>query len=259
MQNGWFLAAFAAIGVSFAPSFADAAPSTEADPVAETSDDGSRVQSIGARYRYVAIPKFVVNLFADGGATIDGSHFGVEYATGSESFEVVFAAMYGGYSMDPTFIKAKGEIIEGWELASIDLNALHFTSSFLWSSAFTESEPRVRFLYGAEVGLGFFFGDIFHTQAMPADPNSTLDPTQTTWVPCPAVGAHPYCGDENEHFGNYSEPSWFNGGAKPVFLPWLSFNTGLLFRPSPKFSARIDAGYNLFNGPFIGAAGHFGI
>jgi len=257
MQNGWFLAALTAIGVSFAPSLADAAPSTEAAPDVETSN--GRVQSIGARYRYVAIPKGIVNLFADGGGTIDGSHFGLEYATGSESFEVVFAAMYGGYSMDPAFIKAKGEIIEGWELAKIDLSALHFTSSFLWSSAFTQSEPRVRFLYGAEVGLGFFFGDIIHTQAMPADPNSKLDPMQTPWVPCPAVGAHPYCGDENEHFGNYSEPSWFNGGAKPVFLPWLSFNTGLLFRPSPKFSARIDAGYNLFNGPFIGAAGHFGI
>jgi len=247
-----------ALGVSLAPSFADAAPPAEAGAADATGTEATRVRSLGLRFRYVAIPKFIVNLFADGGATIDGFHYGVEYATGTSDFHVVFAAMYGGYSMDPTFIKAKGEIIEGWERAEIDLNTVHLTSSFLWSSAFTQKEPGFRVLYGAEVGLGFVFGDIFHTQVMPADPNSKLDPTQTPWVPCPGVGAHPYCGDENDHFGDYSEPSWFNGGAKPVFLPWLSFNTGLAYI-SPKFGARLDAGYNLFNGPFVGLAGHFGI
>lgn len=255
MKNGWLLATVTAFGVSLTPSFADAAPSAE---TGATDVDDDRVRHLGLRLRYVAIPKFIVNLFADGGATIDGFHYGIEYATGSRDFQVAFAAMYGGYSMDPAFIKAKGEIIEGWERAHIDLNSLHFTSSFLWSTAFTQKEPGFRFLYGAEVGLGFLFGEIIHYQVMPKDPNSKLDPTQTEWIPCTGVGAHPYCGDENEHFGNYSEPSWFNGGAKPVFLPWLSFNTGVAYT-SRQFGARLDVGYNLFNGPFVGLAGHYGI
>lgn len=267
MQKASIFAALAAISafVAPAPAVASAPVPYEAGPTSsaagETEPDpaSDKGQSIGARVRYVTIPKFVLNLFADGGESIDGWYYGLEYGSRSGSFEVVLSAMFGGYSMSPTFLKSKGEIIEGWELVRVDLNALYFTSSFLWSSSFSKTDSTFQILYGAETGLGFLFGNIFHTQAMPVDPNSKLDPSQTPWVPCPGVGAHPYCGDENEHFGNYSEPSWFNGGAKPVILPWISFNTGLLIRPSPKFSARLDLGYNLFNGPFVGLAGNFGI
>lgn len=271
MQTSWQAAALLAIGATILPSVADAAPPMDPteDPVssqaeraeapagADAEDVGGK--SIGARFRYVVIPKFVLNLFADGGASIDAPMFGLEYASRAGSFEVVFSAMYGAYSMPQTPLKSKGEIIEGWEFVTVDMKALYFTSSFLWSAPFSKSDPTFQFLYGAETGLGLMFGHIFHAQAMPANPKSTLPPTEAPWVPCPGVGAHPYCGDENEHFGNYDEPSWFNGGAKPVVLPWLSLNTGILVRPSPKFSARLDLGYNLFNGPFVGVAGDFGI
>lgn len=253
----------AAIGTTFA-SFSALASTAESPPEAPATDttesgSGDKANSLGARFRYVTIPKFVIGLFAEGGASVDGFMGGVEYGMRRGSFEAVFAASFGAYSMSQAPFKSKGEIIEGWELISVDMKALYLTSSFLWSTPFSKSDPTFQFLYGGETGLGFVFGKIIRNQAMPADPNSRLDPTETPWVPCPAIGSHPYCGDENDHYGDYSEPSWFNGGAKPVILPWLSFNTGLLIRPSESFSARIDLGYNLFNGPFIGASGSFGL
>lgn len=226
------------------------------EPTEAASDEG---KSLGLRYRYVVIPKFVLDLFVDNGASIGAHMVGLEYATRKDSFEVVFAATYGAYSLAERPLKSKGEIIEGWEFVEVDLKALYFTSSFLWSTPFSQTDRTFQFLYGGETGLGFIFGNIFHDQAMPVDPKSTKDPTQTPWIHCPREGAHQFCGPENNHYGHYSEPSWFNGGAKPVIFPWISFNTGLLIRPSPKFSARIDLGYNLFNGPFLGAAGNFGL
>lgn len=266
MRYRWNFAAIVGLSATLASSFAEASPygydGRPAQP-AETreaaSPDDEKGQSLGLRYRYVVIPKYVLDLFVDNGKAIDAHMFGAEYGIQNGSLEVVFAAMYGAYTLEPTFMKSKGEIIEGWELVNLDLKSLYFTTSFLWSSSFSQTDKTFRILYGAEGGLGLIFGDFIHTQGMPVDPNSKLDPTQTPWTVCPKLGAHPYCGDENEHYGAYSEPSWFNGGAKPAILPWISFNTGLLIRPSPQFSARLDVGYNIFNGPFIGAAGSFGL
>jgi hypothetical protein len=76
---------------------------------------------------------------------------------------------------------------------------------------------------------------------------------------CPYPGYQPFCGGDNNHYPGYSEPSWSNGGSKPILFPWLSVQTGLRWKPHRHFMARLDLGWNILNGPFAGIAGNYGI
>ena len=88
----------------------------------------------------------------------------------------------------------------------------------------------------------------------------------SSYVPCPAnaAGTGPamvtgFCDTTNNHYGNYTEPSWANGGSNPIIFPWLSIQTGVRFKPAKQFAARLDIGWNLLNGPFFGIAGNYGL
>jgi hypothetical protein len=78
-------------------------------------------------------------------------------------------------------------------------------------------------------------------------------------VACPRAGAAGTCGNDNNHYGNYTEPSWANGGSKPIIFPWLSVQTGFRFKPAKQFMMRLDVGWNLLNGPFFGIAANYGL
>jgi hypothetical protein len=47
---------------------------------------------------------------------------------------------------------------------------------------------------------------------------------------------------DNNHYGNYTEPSWANGDWKPIVFPWLYVQAGLRFRPFHQFMMRVEAG-----------------
>lgn len=280
MRNGCLCAVLAAVGLATLP--ARAAGTARSDgtqpPLAQPGASGAaevgdlheqedqKYQFVGARFRYIVIPKFVIGAFADGGTSVGAPAFGLEYTTRKSRFEYEFALMYAGYSMSPTPFKSSSDAADAWELVDANLKIVYATSTFLWSTPFSQDDDRWQFLYGGEAGLGFVFGDLHRTQATPLDPTRPGDPS--SWVPCPtnAAGNGPgagapayYCDPSNDHYGSYKEPSWFDGGSKPVFFPWLSFNTGVRLKPSPKFVARLDVGWNLFNGPFFGLAGSFGL
>ena len=73
----------------------------------------------------------------------------------------------------------------------------------------------------------------------------------------PATGG--FCGGDNNHYGNFTEPSWADGGSKPIVFPWLSVQTGLRYKPAKQFILRLDVGWNLLNGPFFGLAANYGL
>jgi hypothetical protein len=81
-------------------------------------------------------------------------------------------------------------------------------------------------------------------------------------VKCPAEGAGPgdYCDDDNDHYGDYTEPNWLNGGSKPVIFPWIALpQIGMRWKPSRKFVLRVDTGLS-FPGPFfLGVSGQYGL
>jgi len=227
------------------------------DPNTPFEKANTTYRFVGARFRYVIIPKFYMNLFGDGGRTVGVPAFGPEFTIRKNGFEYVMSVMYASYAMDPTPFKAKSDGNDAWELVNTDIKALYFMSDFLWSA---EINPKFAVNYGAGFGLAAVFGDIHRVQAYttgnPSDPS--------TYQPCigkemPNVGNPPYCGSDNEHYGNFTEPSWANGGSKPIVFPCLSVQTGLRFKPTKQFMMRLDVGWNLLNGPFFGIAANYGL
>ena len=70
--------------------------------------------------------------------------------------------------------------------------------------------------------------------------------------------ADPYCGTDNNHYGSYTEPSWADGGSKPIIFPWLVFQTGFRYKPHRNFVARLDAGFGT-SGFFFGLGADYGL
>jgi hypothetical protein len=215
---------------------------------------------VGARFRYVVIPKFYMGLFGDGGTTVGVPAFGPEFTIRKNHFEYVFSAMYAGYAMDATPFKAKSDGNAAWEIVDTNLKALYLMSDFLWSS---EMSPKFAINYGAGFGLGVVLGGDIHRQQARSTGNAD-DPA--SYVACApnAAGTGPaspsnFCGTDNNHYGSYSEPSWADSGSKPIIFPWLSVQTGFRWKPVRQFAARFDIGWNLLNGPFVGLAANYGL
>jgi hypothetical protein len=207
---------------------------------------------VGVRFREVWVPKFMMTLFGSGGTTVGVPSFGPEFTIRKDGFEYVLSAMYSSYSMDPTAFKAKTDGNDAWEIVDANIKVLYLMSDFLWSS---EVAKHLSVVYGAGVGLGVVWGDIHRVQAYPTgDPNNP-----DVYVACPSRGFHAFCGSDNDHYGAYTEPSWADGGSKPIIFPWLAIQTGLRFKPAKQFMTRLDLGWNLLNGPFLGISGSYGL
>jgi hypothetical protein len=231
------------------------------DPNSPFEKNNTTYRFVGARFRYIIVPQFYMGLFGSGGTTVGVPAFGPEFTIRKNGFEYVLSAMYASYAMDPTPFKAKTDGNDAWEIVDTNIKALYLMSDFLWSS---EINPKFAFLYGAGFGIGAVFGDIHRVQAYPG--GDANDPS--TYRPCngpgnPGPGAPPgvggYCGGDNNHYGTYTEPSWADGGSKPIIFPWLSVQTGLRFKPVKSFMMRLDVGWNLLNGPFFGLAANYGL
>ena len=72
---------------------------TDTDP-AESEDKAYRF--IGLRFRDFIAPEFMMDIFADGGATVNAFTFGPAFTTRKDQLEPIFALSYCDYSMNPT-------------------------------------------------------------------------------------------------------------------------------------------------------------
>jgi hypothetical protein len=228
-----------------------APPPNETSPLEEP---GETYHFVGLRYRGIIIPKFMMNLFGDGGRTVYVHAVGPEFTVRKDAFEYVFSAWYAAYSMDKTPFKASSDEENAWEIVESNLKILYLTTDFLWSS---ELSPELNVNYGMGAGFGFVFGDLHRVQAYPEGgvPGDPYD-----YKECAAEGIPDaeYCGSDNDHYGDYTEPSWANGGSKPIIFPWLALQTGLRYKPHKNFAARLDVGFGL-SGFFFGLAGNYGL
>src|SRR5258706_5638799 len=225
------------------------------DPNSPVEKQNVTYRFVGARFRYIIIPQIYMELFGSGGSTFGVPAFGPEFTIRKNGFEYVLSAMYASYAMGDTQFKAKTDAADAWEIVNTDIKALYLMSDFLWSS---ELSPKFSAIYGAGFGIAAIFGDIHRVQAKPPlGGNTNSDPN--TWVKCNSPLDGGTCGPDNNHYGDYTEPSWANSGSKPIVFPWLSVQTGVRFKPAKQFMARLDVGWNLFNGPFFGIAGNYGL
>lgn len=219
---------------------------------------GQTYRFVGLRYRGIIVPKFMMNLFGDGGRTVYVNDFGPEFTIRKDGFEYDFALTYASYHMDPTPFKASSDGEDAWEIVTSNLKMIQLTADFLWSTDFS---PEFALNYGLGAGFGIVFGDLHRVQA--------YKNTNGTYVPCnapgdPAQGSPlisgptAYCGSDNDHYGSYTEPSWANSGSKPILFPWLALQTGFRFKPTKQFVTRLDLGFGT-SGFFFGLGADYGL
>lgn len=234
------------------------------DPLEE---QGTRYNFVGLRFRDAIVPKFMVNIFASGGATVNAPMFGPEFTTRKGRFEVVFASVYADYSKAPFMAKGSSDGDEAYEIVSSKLKMILFTSEFLYNFPIDKT-GKLTFLFGGGVGFGVVFDNLYRNQAYPAYAGAKNDPSDANkWKPCTGVMQPPdktapgasYCDDANKHYGNYTEPSWANGGSKPNIFPWLAFpQFGLRYKPIKQLQTRFDLGFST-SGFFFGLSAGYGL
>lgn len=240
---------------------ADEAPETEGGRSKRQKElieeSGETYRFVGARYRGIIVPAFIPRFFADGGRTVYVNAFGPEFSSRKDNFEIGASVWFAKYYMPETPFKGKNDGNDAWEFVKVDLWMIYLTTDILWSSPLS-NEWAIN--YGVGVGLGFTAGNVYRNQIYPPanDPNGTSDPS--TWTKCDAVGVpNPnFCNDNNDHYGDYTEPSWFNGGSKPSIFPWIALQTGVRYKPHKNFVARLDLGLGT-SGFFFGLGADYGI
>jgi hypothetical protein len=140
---------------------------------------------------------------------------------------------------------------------------IYATADLLWS---TKISKNFEFEYGAGFGLGVVFGDLV-TNWVKEDPNGQLtSETGKRFTPCTQVeGPGTGCNSADHQnastnrVNNYTEPSWFGGGSKPVLFPWIAIpQLGLRFKPVKNFVARLGIGFSL-TGFWFGLNGQYGL
>jgi hypothetical protein len=251
-----------------AESPAKAGAPAEPDANADTASDnspaelpGKTYRFVGLRYRGIVVPKFMVNLFADGGRTVYVNAIGPEFAIRKDGFEYNLSAWLAFYHMGDTGFKGSSDPKEAWEIISSKLNILYLTADFLWSHEFS---PEFSLNYGVGAGFGIVFGDLFRTQSFPTggptqNPNDYTKCSQQNDPRDPQAGSGtPYCGTDNNHYPGYTEKGWANGGQQPLLFPWLMLQTGLRFKPAKSFAGRLDLGFGT-SGFFFGLGGDYGL
>jgi hypothetical protein len=240
------------------------APDKDAALVAEAEAGSSPVElpgktyyAVGLRYRAITAPKFMMNIFGQGGRTIVAHGIGPEFIIRKNAFEYQLSAMFTTYPMEPTPFKAKSDGAEAWEIVESKIKVLYLASDFMWSQDFA---PEFAFNYGFGAGMGIVWGDLYRTQAYPG-PGANMS-TGEGFLPC-ASNMDPrdpgdFCGSDNDHYNGYTEPNWANGGSKPIIFPWLALQTGVRYKPHRNFIARFDAGFGT-SGFFLGVGADYGL
>ena len=215
-----------------------------------TEKKGEQYMFIGARYRGIILPKFMLNLFADGGTTVYIHGVGPEFIVRKDGFEYNLSVWFAFYDMEETPFKGSNEEESAWEIVQSELTLLYLTSDFMWSN---DVSPTMALNYGAGFGLGLVFGDLYRTQAyQPAGTNSyekCTGPTDPSGF---------YCNNNNDHYNGYTEPSWANSGSKPFIFPWLALQMGARYKPHKNFVARLDLGFGT-SGFFFGIGADYGL
>jgi len=217
-------------------------------------EKGKSYYFVGLRARANVVPTFIIEMFGDGGKTVMGPMIGPEFVVRRDGFEYNFAITYTGYPMDWTPFKAPTDPDIAMELVKSEIKVLYFTADFMWGHQFSD---MVSLMYGGSGGLGIVWGPLYRNQAYPAAGGG--------WERCasPGVPNANYCDIDpdhgtTQHYGNYSEPSWFNGGDKPAIMPWLALQAGLRIKPHRRFVGRLDFGIGIGQ-VFFGVGADYGL
>lgn len=237
----------------------DSASGADGGDNSPVEESGKTYYFVGARLRGLLIPTFMIEAFGEGGKTVIAPNFGPEFIIRKDGFEWNLAITYTSYVMSHTPFKAPDDPQQAMELVDAHLKVLYFQGEALWGKQFS---PQIGVQYGFGFGLGIVWGPLYREQAYPVGsgweycghpPTAMSPPIQVEYcVPDETLGTDP------QHYAGYEEPSWSDGGSKPIVFPWLSLQTGLRFKPTKHFAGRLDVGIG-FGQVFFGLGGDYGL
>lgn len=209
---------------------------------------------LGVAYWHTFTPTFILNLFTDESTKTNNPGIGLQFTYRKDAFDIVASVYYQTYAVNGPFRGAGDEDTET-EFIDSDLKMVAASVSFLWSTDFTD---WFAIQYGIGLGVGGVFGDMIRTEAYPVG---------NGWERCvgPSNPPNAYCdptsvedGEEGGHFGARAR-RWTQGGSVPnvwfrASLPHLA----LRFKPIKQLMIRVDGGFDLFSGFFVGGSLNFG-
>ncbi len=205
---------------------------------------------LGVRYYGVVVPKFVMNLVADGGRNLVVPGGALTFTTRASDAEVTFALGYLSYRMGDTPFKPHGEPDTEWELDSSTLQAFTATVDLMWRFPI-DAAGNVTFRVGGAAGFGWMaLGDLYRVQVYPPK-GVPGDPS--TYVPCIGPnnprGTYRYCDaldKDATHYPGYTEPDWFHHGLRPAVFPWLVVpQLGFTFHPARAVAIDVETGASI--------------
>jgi len=279
----------AAADTSGAAANANAAPPPAAPVEEEKITDvleqkGQGYYFLGLNYRGTIVPKFMVNLFVDEGATFFSNTGGISFDYRKDHFSIVTGLNFTDYSFDPVLFLQKGKNAGdpgNWGAVNSSLHAVYLTVDLLWSVPIAK-QGQVDFEFGFSAGLGGVFGDLYNTwvtdQTQPAGTPSFASSSGKLYYQCtqtpgangiaPGDGTLPAgCNTSNHQNATlsktgpgrgYREPNWFGGGSVPTVFPWVSLPIlGFRFKPIKEMEARINGGFSV-TGFFFNLALYYG-
>lgn len=220
--------------------------------------DGAAPVWIGARYRGLLVPSFVMNVVGEGGTTayLPGGSLTVEVPVSSR-LDFVGSLGAQSFATGPFPFKPHGTPDTEWEIVESDLVAIVATAELMWRFPLDDAE-RVSFRLGGGLGVGLsVIGDLYRTQAYPAsgDP-SDPDSYEPCVGPNDPAGTFRYCNQLDKDATRYGEAdrALGDGGARPVVYPWVALpQLGLELRPTDGFAIDLELGLSLTG--FFGGAG----
>lgn len=206
---------------------------------------------LGLFYRHTWTPRFLISLFTDEQTAADNPAAGLELTIRKDNFEIVASVWYQAYFVNGPF-RGNGDAELETEFIDSELKAAFIGAAFLWSTMFTD---WIGLEYGLDIGIGGVWGDLHRNEARP----STADGSVRGYTACSGPGdpANPsYCEAVG---GNYGvEASWLDGGSRPLVYARLAPHLAIRIKPIHQLVFRIDGGFDLFSGFFLGAAAAFG-
>jgi hypothetical protein len=234
------------LAVPSSPSAEVAPPEPARGPLAPARPPPTRW--LGLRYYGVVLPKFVMNLFADGGRTLLVPGGAFTFNTKAAGVELTFALGYLSYAMGGTPFKPDGDPVTQWELDSSTLSGFTATVDVMWAIPL-DPAGHVAFRIGGAAGGGWMaLGNLYREQIYP--PNG-MPGNPSTYLKCLGPndprGTYAYCnGLAHDHYPGYTEPDWFHGGIRPSVFPWLVLpQVGFTFHPSRATAIDVETGASI--------------
>jgi hypothetical protein len=218
----------------------------------------------GIRYRGNVIPGFLLGLFLDESKTIYTSLGGIELDIRKDGFSLIPSLSLHELGTRDILLKQKNtpDIPGNYAIVNSGMKVIYASVDLLWSA---KLHKNIELEYGAGFGLGVVFGELMNNWAQESPDGTFVSSTNRRFKRCqtvlpPGVGCNR--GDHQnadiDKVGGYMEPSWLDGGSKPVLFPWIAVpQLGLRIKPVKNFVGRIGVGFAL-TGFWFGLSAQYG-